>query len=93
MNQTQVIEDTRTVTVLNDADPIFTHVIDRGDDERNAQTLILEARVNGTPLTAICGHVWVPERDPQKYPVCPKCAELIGMALDLRGFNQDGSKQ
>jgi hypothetical protein len=28
------------------------------------------------PVTALCGKVWVPGRDPQKFPVCPTCKEI-----------------
>ena len=30
----------------------------------------------GTPIVALCGKVWVPSRDPQRYPVCPACKEI-----------------
>jgi len=29
----------------------------------------------GTPVVALCGKVWVPSRDPEKYPVCPECKD------------------
>lgn len=77
--------DEQTETILETSEPILTHIIDRGDDERSAATLILEARVNGTPLTALCGHTWVPERDPMKYPICDKCVEIFHFAKDFRG--------
>jgi hypothetical protein len=32
--------------------------------------------VFGTPIKALCGKVWVPSRDPKKYPVCPECKEI-----------------
>jgi hypothetical protein len=31
--------------------------------------------VMGTPVVALCGKVWVPSRDPEKYPVCPECKD------------------
>ena len=34
------------------------------------------AAVFGTPIKALCGKVWVPSRDPQKFPVCPECKEI-----------------
>lgn len=37
---------------------------------------VMEALVNGTPIVALCGKVWVPHRDPSKYKVCPTCKEL-----------------
>lgn len=83
MTDTLVITETEIVTE-NDS-PIYTHIIDRGDDERPAEAIVLEARVNGTPLTALCGHVWVPSRDPQKYPICQKCVEIFEFAKDFRG--------
>jgi hypothetical protein len=35
-----------------------------------------EAQVNGTPVRALCGKVWVPSRDPQRFPICPECKEI-----------------
>ncbi len=40
-------------------------------------TLIaFEAMVTGTPVRALCGKLWVPSRDPEKFPVCPTCKEI-----------------
>lgn len=69
---TDVLEDTRT-----DRPPQPT---DNGDHERLSHYVpkdkLMEAMVNGTPVIALCGKVWVPSRDPQKYPVCPECKEI-----------------
>jgi hypothetical protein len=40
---------------------------------------LVEAMIYGTPITALCGHRFVPQRDPQKYPVCPKCKDIHEM--------------
>ena len=37
---------------------------------------LTEAMINGTPCIALCGKVWVPSRDPERYPVCPECKEI-----------------
>ena len=37
---------------------------------------IVESADMGTPVIALCGKVWVPGRDPQKFPVCPMCQEI-----------------
>ena len=29
-----------------------------------------------SPVVALCGKVWVPGRDPKKFPVCPVCKEI-----------------
>jgi len=51
-----------------------------GDHERFAHYVIkdkiVESSVTGTPLVALCGKVWVPSRDPKRYPVCPECKEI-----------------
>lgn len=53
---------------------------DGGDHERLSHFVpkdkYMEAMINGTPVVALCGKVWVPSRDPEKYPVCPECQEI-----------------
>jgi hypothetical protein len=40
---------------------------------------ITRAAVLGGLVTALCGYKFPPVRDPQRFPVCPKCKELAGM--------------
>jgi hypothetical protein len=40
------------------------------------KTEITRAAVEGGLVTAICGYRFPPIRDPQRYPVCPRCKEL-----------------
>lgn len=51
-----------------------------GDHERFAHYVrkekIVESAVMGTPVTALCGKVWVPGRDPSKFPICPDCQKI-----------------
>lgn len=53
---------------------------DDGDHERFAHYVekdkIVESAVTGTPVRALCGKVWVPGRDPSKFPVCPDCEKI-----------------
>lgn len=55
-------------------------VIDSGDHERYSHYVkkdkIVESAVMGNAVVALCGKVWVPGRDPQKFPVCPTCKEI-----------------
>ena len=37
---------------------------------------IMESRITGRPVVALCGKVWVPKRDPSKYPICPECRRI-----------------
>ena len=38
---------------------------------------LVESAVLGQPVVALCGKVWVPTRDPGKFPVCPECREIF----------------
>lgn len=68
----QTILDERTAT-----DPINT---EDGDHERFSHYVpkdkLMEAMVMGTPVVALCGKVWVPHRNPDKFPVCPDCKDV-----------------
>ncbi|MGI8888081.1 MAG: DUF3039 domain-containing protein [Nocardioidaceae bacterium] len=54
--------------------------VEAGDHERFShyarKDKLTEAMVMGTPVVALCGKVWVPSRDPKKFPVCPTCKEV-----------------
>ena len=58
----------------------LTQSVEPGDHERYSHYVrkekIVESAVLGTPVVALCGKVWVPNRDPQKFPVCPECKEI-----------------
>ena len=52
-----------------------------GDHDRFAHYVrkekILESALSGDAVIALCGKVWVPGRDPNRYPVCPTCKEIF----------------
>jgi hypothetical protein len=54
--------------------------LEEGDHERFAHYVqkdkILESALTGKPVIALCGKVWVPGRDPEKFPVCPECKKI-----------------
>lgn len=57
-------------------EPIWAHIV-RSDEKQSGEAKVMEARVMGTPVTAMCGHVWVPSRDPMKHPICQKCIQAM----------------
>jgi hypothetical protein len=88
---------------LSSPDQSTTAVLDRelveqpvepGDHERFAHYVekekILESALSGDPVVALCGKVWVPGRDPSKFPVCPACKEIFEGRPPGRG-NGDGA--
>lgn len=59
-----------------DAEPL----LDQGDHERYSHYVkkdkIVASAVLGSPVRALCGKIWVPNRDPKKFPVCPTCQAI-----------------
>ncbi len=64
---TETIEDRRTQPTDDGDHERFSHYVEKEK--------LTEAMVMGTPVVALCGKVWVPSRDPEKYPVCPECKD------------------
>ena len=66
--------------------------VEPGDHERFAHYVqkdkIVESAVMGAPVVALCGKVWIPNRDPGKFPVCPQC-KAIFEGLPPGGDNSD----
>jgi hypothetical protein len=60
--------------------------VEDGDHDRFAHYVqkekIVESAVTGKPVRALCGKVWVPGRDPQKFPICPDCKKIYDRLQD-----------
>jgi hypothetical protein len=85
---TGVLEQTRLDPIVNPTDD--------GDHERLSHYVpkdrLMDAMVNGTPVIALCGKVWVPTRDPERFPVCPECKEIWESLGHGQGGQGDGGK-
>jgi hypothetical protein len=79
-------------TAVLERELVEEQLIEPGDHERFAHSVrkekILESALSGEPVVALCGKVWVPGRDPKRFPVCPTCKEIY---QGLRG-PQDGGE-
>ncbi|HAY64680.1 MAG TPA: DUF3039 domain-containing protein [Acidimicrobiaceae bacterium] len=55
-------------------------LLDDGDHERLAhyvdKTEMTKSAVTGNPVRALCGKKWVPNRNPENFPVCPECKKI-----------------
>ena len=66
---TQTVHDVRTRPGTGPGDhERFSHFVPKDK--------LMAAMVEGTPVVALCGKVWVPSRDPEKFPVCPECKQI-----------------
>lgn len=68
---------------LETAEPIVAHIV-KTEPGESAAAKVMEARIYGTPLEALCGHVWVPSRDPKQVPMCQNCKDIYDT---YRAFN------
>ena len=69
MNQDTVV-DRRVDDQLDDGDhERFAHYVNKTDMTRSA--------VTGAPVRALCGKKWVPNRNPERFPVCPECKNIF----------------
>ena len=74
---------TRPEDDLQTGEPEAAHIVKSEDG--NAAAKVLEARIYGTPLEALCGVVFVPKRDPSKLPLCAACKDIYDT---YRAFNE-----
>ena len=75
--RTDVLQDERTDYRVEEGDhDRFAHYVDKAK--------LTEAYVVGTPVIALCGKVWVPSRDPERFPICPQCKRLYDMGPEGR---------
>lgn len=59
----------------------YQEELDDGSDKDRfshyaAKEDIVRAAVEGVAITALCGKQWKPQRNPEKYPVCPSCSGI-----------------
>src|SRR3712207_2926623 len=84
-----------TSTAVLEREETVPQVQEPGDHERFAHYVrkekILESALTGEPVVALCGKVWVPGRDPSKFPVCPVCKEIYDGLRPGDGEDEGGS--
>ncbi|HEY1824659.1 MAG TPA: DUF3039 domain-containing protein [Acidimicrobiales bacterium] len=88
--QTQPDVGVESTTQVDEGDhERFTHLVLEGYTPKDGEFValgnsVVEGMVNATPVRALCGKVWVPGRDPAKYPLCPTCKEIaVGLGWSV----------
>ena len=66
-------QETVSSNVDGDHD-LFAHYAEKNE--------AIKALVFGTPIVALCGKVWVPSRDPSKFPICEECKRIYELLDD-----------
>lgn len=91
MTNTQISEITEVDIVpyedANDDKEHLTHVVDVLNNLHlwkpgmTAQDIVDIARMTGQEVESLCGYRWIPQRNPEKYPVCQICMDVAGMII------------
>jgi hypothetical protein len=72
--------NTKTLSRLQESPatstPTLAHIV-APKDGKEGSVLAMEARLNGTEVKALCGHILVPSRDPRAVPPCMQCCEIF----------------
>lgn len=72
---TETVTETVTDRVPATGRPDCAHIV-KVEPGETATAKVLEARITGTPIEALCGFVWVPSRDPKQLPLCEECKQI-----------------
>jgi len=73
---TSTIEVVKTETTDVPAEASHIVPVPPGEEDETPQAYVLRARIEGFPITALCGYVFVPQKDPQPLPVCSACMDI-----------------
>lgn len=76
MTSTQTVEKPKADESRTDAGDHdrFSHYFKKSDLEK--------AWLDGQAIRALCGKIDIPQRDPNKYPVCPECKDVFESLRD-----------
>lgn len=84
---TEEYVETRTSEVPGDSSHIV--MVPPGEPDTTPQAYVLRARIEGFPVTALCGYTWVPQRDPAPLPVCSRCLDIYHQPGDNRDDREE----
>ena len=67
-------------SILDNEDQVKDQDSDAGDHDRLSHYVrkedIIASSMTGAPVFALCGKKWTPNKNPEKYPVCPECKDV-----------------
>jgi hypothetical protein len=58
---------------LEEEEPNVAHLAEKGS--------VMEGYITGSTVKALCGFVFVPSRDPERYPLCQPCVDVFEKTL------------
>ena len=62
---------------LSSDKPEAAHYVLSPDPAESAHAYVMRARIEGFPVTAVCGFTWVPFKQATGLPVCQECRNIF----------------
>ena len=62
-------QEQETLSTEDGDHDVFAHYVEKEE--------VADAVIYGWPVVALCGKIWIPYRDPSKYPICPTCQKIL----------------
>lgn len=50
-------------------EPSVSHIVSKDD--------VMNGYINGAVVVALCGHRFIPTRDPNNFPLCQACKDVV----------------
>ena len=70
----RLLDDPGALTSNVDSDEVkFSHYAE--------SVSVTEGYILGKPVVGICGEIFIPSRDPKKFPICPICKKIAESLL------------
>lgn len=63
-------------TSSNKEDSAHIVMVPEGEEDQTPQAYVMRARIEGFPITALCGFTWIPNKQATGLPVCGECVEI-----------------
>lgn len=82
MTTTMLDTDVRVDTDLRTSNESgsVAHIVLSWDPTLSVGAYVTKARVEGIPIEALCGYIWMPHKDASRLPVCEACKEIYESA-------------
>lgn len=77
MTESAVIDAPAVHRTTTDNPEDAAHIVRHDDSGKSPQELVMEARLYGYPVQALCGHTFVPQKDATRLPMCSACKEIV----------------
>lgn len=70
---------------LPDLDGVPVVEAQEGDEAPDAAHIVtqqdlMQSQITGQAIRALCGKMWVPKRNPDDFPLCQSCVDILNAA-------------